>query len=108
MGIDRKIVSVGNVKIGGGERIKIQSMTTTKTSNVEQTVAQIASLEKAGCEIVRVAILDEADALAVRSVTQKISLPLVADIHFSPKLAVTAIENGAAKVRINPGNIGGE
>lgn len=108
MGTDRKIVSVGNVKIGGGERIKIQSMTTTKTSNVEQTVAQIAALEKAGCEIVRVAILDEADALAVRSVTQKISLPLVADIHFSPKLAVTAIENGAAKVRINPGNIGGE
>ncbi|MBQ7924422.1 MAG: flavodoxin-dependent (E)-4-hydroxy-3-methylbut-2-enyl-diphosphate synthase [Clostridia bacterium] len=108
MGISTRLVSVGNVKIGGGERIKIQSMTTTKTSDVDKTVAQIADLERSGCDIVRVAILDEADALAVRAVTEKIALPLVADIHFSPKLAVMAIENGAAKVRINPGNIGGE
>ncbi len=106
--MDRQFVIVGDVKIGGGERIKIQSMTTTKTSDVEKTVAQIAALAAAGCDIVRVAILDEADALAVRAVTDKISLPLVADIHFSPKLAVMAIENGAHKVRINPGNIGGE
>ena len=103
-----KLVNVGGVRLGGGERIKIQSMTTTKTSDVEKTVAQIAALEKAGCEIVRVAVSDEADALAIKQVVSKISLPLVADIHFSPKLAVMAIENGANKVRINPGNIGGE
>ncbi len=103
-----KLVNVGGVKLGGGERIKIQSMTTTKTSDVEKTVAQIAALEKAGCEIVRVAVSDEADAVAVRQVVERIALPLVADIHFSPKLAVMAIENGADKVRINPGNIGGE
>ena len=103
-----KLVDVGGVAIGGGSRVKIQSMTTTKTSDIEKTVAQIAALEKAGCEIIRVAIADEADALAVRSVVDKISIPLVADIHFSPKLAVMAIENGVSKVRINPGNIGGE
>ena len=103
-----KIVSVGGVKIGGGERVKIQSMTTTKTADIESTVAQIAALEKAGCEIVRVAVADEQDAMAIKAVKGKIKLPLVADIHFSPKLAVMAIENGADKVRINPGNIGGE
>ena len=103
-----RLVNVGGVKIGGGESVKIQSMTTTKTSDIERTVAQITALEKAGCEIIRVAVADEADALAVRSVVDKIKIPLVADIHFSPKLAVMAIENGAAKVRINPGNIGGE
>lgn len=101
-------VTVGGVKIGGGARVKIQSMTTTKTADVEKTTAQISALEKAGCEIVRVAISDEADAVALKQVVQQIALPLVADIHFSPKLAVTAIENGADKVRINPGNIGGE
>ncbi len=103
-----KQVSVRGVKIGGGASIKIQSMTTTKTSDVEKTLAQIAALQQAGCEIVRVAVSDEADALAVKSVVEKINIPLVADIHFSPKLAVMAIENGADKVRINPGNIGGE
>lgn len=103
-----KQVSVRGVKIGGGASIKIQSMTTTKTSDVEKTLAQIAALQQAGCEIVRVAVSDEADALAVKSVVGKIKIPLVADIHFSPKLAVMAIESGADKVRINPGNIGGE
>ena len=103
-----KLLTVGGVVLGGGSGIKIQSMTTTKTADVEKTTAQIAALERAGCEIVRVAISDEADALAVRTVKEKISLPLVADIHFSPKLAVMAMENGADKVRINPGNIGGE
>jgi len=103
-----RLVQVGNVKLGGGERVKIQSMTTTKTSDVEKTVAQIGALGNAGCEIVRVAVSDEADAIAVKAVKEKIRLPLVADIHFSPKLAVMAIENGADKVRINPGNIGGE
>ena len=103
-----KLVSVGGVLLGGGERVKIQSMTTTKTADVEKTVSQISALEGAGCEIVRVAVADEADALAVKAVKQQIHVPLVADIHFSPKLAVMAIENGADKVRINPGNIGGE
>ena len=103
-----KLVNVGGVLVGGGERVKIQSMTTTKTSDIAKTVAQITALQNAGCEIVRVAISDEADALALRSVVGQIKIPLVADIHFSPKLAVMAIENGANKVRINPGNIGGE
>lgn len=103
-----KLLTVGGVALGGGSGVKIQSMTTTKTADVEKTVAQILALEKAGCEIVRVAIADETDALAVKSVKEKISIPLVADIHFSPKLAVMAIESGADKVRINPGNIGGE
>ncbi|MBQ4053799.1 MAG: flavodoxin-dependent (E)-4-hydroxy-3-methylbut-2-enyl-diphosphate synthase [Clostridia bacterium] len=103
-----KQVSVRGVKIGGGASIKIQSLTTTKTSDVEKTLAQIAALQQAGCEVVRVAVSDEADALAVKSVVEKINIPLVADIHFSTKLAVMAIENGADKVRINPGNIGGE
>ncbi|MBR2024097.1 MAG: flavodoxin-dependent (E)-4-hydroxy-3-methylbut-2-enyl-diphosphate synthase [Clostridia bacterium] len=103
-----KRVRIGDTVIGGGERIKIQSMTTTKTADVESTIKQIAELEQAGCEIVRVAIADEADAYAVKTVKDKIGIPLVADIHFSPKLAVLAIENGADKVRINPGNIGGE
>ena len=103
-----RLVNVGGVKVGGGESVKIQSMTTTKTADVEKTMAQIAALVTAGCEIVRVAISDEADALAVKEVVEKIRIPLVADIHFSPKLAVMAIENGAHKVRINPGNIGGE
>ena len=103
-----KKVNVGGIWLGGDESIKIQSMTTTKTSDVEKTLAQIAALEKAGCEIVRVAVSDEADACSIKDVVSKIQIPLVADIHFSPKLAVTAIENGAHKVRINPGNIGGE
>ncbi|MBQ8684568.1 MAG: flavodoxin-dependent (E)-4-hydroxy-3-methylbut-2-enyl-diphosphate synthase [Clostridia bacterium] len=103
-----KLVTVGGVPVGGGSAVKIQSMTTTKTADVEKTVAQIAALDKAGCEIVRVAVSDEADAAAVKEVVSKIRLPLVADIHFSPRLAVAAIENGAHKVRINPGNIGGE
>ena len=103
-----KTIHVGGVTLGGGAPIKIQSMTTTKTSDVERTVEQILALTNAGCDIIRVAIADESDALAVKAVKQRISIPLVADIHFSPKLAVMAIENGADKVRINPGNIGGE
>ena len=83
-------------------------MTTTKTADVEKTTAQIRALEEGGCEIVRVAIADETDALALQQVKENIRLPIVADVHFSPKLAVLAIEHGADKVRINPGNIGGE
>lgn len=103
-----KRVLVGGVAIGGGERIKIQSMTTTKTADVEKTLAQIHALENAGCEIVRVAIADEKDAIAVKEVVEKSRVPIVADIHFSHKLAITSIESGVQKVRINPGNIGGE
>ena len=103
-----KSVFVGGVQLGGGSKVKIQSMTTTKTSDVEKTLAEIFALEQAGCEIVRVAVADEADAAAIKFVKEKINLPLVADIHFSPTLAVKSIENGADKVRINPGNIGGE
>ena len=103
-----RLVNVGGVTLGGGAPIRIQSMTTTKTADVEKTVAQIHALERAGCEIIRVAVADEADALAIKAVKSQIKIPLVADIHFSPKLAVMAIESGADKVRINPGNIGGE
>ena len=103
-----KKISVGGVKIGGGESVKIQSMCTTKTSNVESIVSQISALENAGCEIIRVSVLDEEDARAVKNVKSKINIPIVADIHFSSCLAVLAIENGADKVRINPGNIGGD
>lgn len=103
-----KKVKIGSLFVGGQERVKIQSMTTTKTSNVEKTVAQILALENAGCDIVRVAITGSEDACAIREIKERVSVPIVADIHFSPSLAVEAIEAGADKVRINPGNIGGE
>ncbi len=103
-----KKIWVGGVALGGGSSIKIQSMTTTKTADVDATLLQIDELARAGCEIVRGAVADEEDALAVKKVVEKSKIPFVADIHFSPKLAVMAIENGAHKVRINPGNIGGE
>lgn len=103
-----KKVNVGSVIVGGKESVKIQSMCTTKTSDVLATCAQISKLESAGCEIVRVSILDEEDAVAIKKIKENIRIPLVADIHFSALLAVKAIENGCDKVRINPGNIGGE
>ena len=103
-----KKLYVGNVAIGGGERVKIQSMTTVKTADVENAAAQIDALQRAGCDIVRVAVADEKDALAMKALVSAVQLPVVADVHFSYKLAVSAIENGASKVRINPGNIGGE
>ena len=103
-----KQVSVGGCLIGGGANVKIQSMTTTKTADIERTIAQISALKDAGCDVVRVAVADESDAVAIQKIKQQIGMPLVADIHFSSKLAVLAIENGADKVRINPGNIGDE
>lgn len=103
-----KPVNCGGVFIGGGHSVKVQSMCTTKTSDVGGTVAQILALEAAGCDIVRVSVLDDADARAIRAVRDAIHIPLVADIHFSYKLAIAAIENGCDKVRINPGNIGGD
>lgn len=101
-------VDVGGVIVGGGERVKIQSMCTTKTDDINATVSQILSLEKAGCDIIRVSVLDESDAMAIREIKSSIHIPIVADIHFSHRLAIAAIENGCDKVRINPGNIGGE
>lgn len=108
MGKITRRVNVGGVFIGGGERVKIQSMCTSKTDDVQTTVSQILRLEQAGCDIIRVSVLDESDARAVRQIKSRIHIPLVADIHFSHKLAIAAIENGCDKVRINPGNIGGE
>ncbi len=103
-----KKVRIGKSYIGGGESVKIQSMCTVKTSETDDAVRQILSLEDAGCEIIRVSVLDEADAKAIKNIKDKIHIPLVADIHFSYKLALSAIENGCDKVRINPGNIGSE
>ena len=104
----RKQVQVGNIKIGGGAPISIQSMTNTDTKDVEATVNQIERLQDAGCDIVRLAILDMEAAKAFGEIKKKVSAPLVADIHFDYKLALAAIENGADKIRINPGNIGSE
>lgn len=101
----RKIM-VGNVQIGGQNRVVIQSMCNTKTKDVDETVKQILELEKAGCEIIRIACLDIEDAKAIRQIKEKIHIPIVADIHFDYKIALQAIESGVDKVRINPGNIG--
>ena len=101
-----KVVQIGNVKIGGGNPIAIQSMTNTKTEDVDATVAQIHALEKAGCEIIRCAVPTIEAAEALGKIKKQIHIPLVADIHFDYRLAIAAIENGADKIRINPGNIG--
>lgn len=101
----RKIM-VGNVRIGGENRVSIQSMCNTKTKDIEATVKQILDLEKAGCEIIRVACLDLEDAKAIKQIKEQIHIPIVADIHFDYKIALEAINSGVDKVRINPGNIG--
>lgn len=99
-------VQIGDVCIGGGEKIAIQSMTNTKTEDVEACVAQILRLEKAGCDIIRVAVPTMEAAESISKIKKQIHIPLVADIHFDYRLAIAAIENGADKIRINPGNIG--
>ena len=101
-----KIVQIGDRFIGGGNQVLIQSMTNTKTEDVKATVAQIKELTQAGCEIIRCAVPTMEAALALRRIKEQITIPLVADIHFDYKLAIAAIENGADKIRINPGNIG--
>lgn len=101
-----RTVRIGDVAIGGDNPIRIQSMCNTKTDNVEATVAQIRALAAAGCEIIRVAVPNEAAASALKDIRRQIKLPLVADIHFDYRLALAAMENGADKIRINPGNIG--
>ncbi|XCP87120.1 flavodoxin-dependent (E)-4-hydroxy-3-methylbut-2-enyl-diphosphate synthase [Roseburia hominis] len=105
---DTKVVQIGSVKIGGGNPVAIQSMTNTKTEDVEATVAQILVLEKVGCEIIRCAVPTMEAAAALKEIKKQIHIPLVADIHFDYRLAIAAIENGADKIRINPGNIGSE
>ncbi len=101
-------ISIGGVKIGAGHPIAIQSMTNTKTEHVVDTVEQIQKLTQAGCDIVRVAVPTMEAAKAVSEIKKQIKIPLVADIHFDYKLAIVAVENGADKIRINPGNIGSE
>ena len=99
---------VGNVAIGGQDKVVIQSMCNTKTKDIEATVKQILALEKIGCEIIRVACLDKEDAKAIREIKKQIHIPIVADIHFDYLIALEAIEAGVDKIRINPGNIGSE
>lgn len=105
---DTRQIKIGNLDFGGSETVTVQSMTTTKTKNIDATVAQIKALTVAGCDIVRVACLDEADAMAIKKIRAQIRIPLVADIHFDYRLALLAIENGIDKIRLNPGNIGND
>ena len=97
---------VGHITMGGNNHVIIQSMCNTKTKDIQATVQQIHALEKAGCEMVRVAIFDQEDAYAIQDIKKQIRIPLIADIHFDYRLALLAIENGIDKIRINPGNIG--
>lgn len=105
---ETKKIQIGNVPIGGGSPVAIQSMTNTRTEDVRATVEQILQLESAGCEIVRCAVPTMEAACALGDIKRHIHIPLVADIHFDYRLAIGAIENGADKIRINPGNIGGQ
>ena len=102
---ETRIVKVGNRYLGGDNPILIQSMTNTKTKDVEATIKQINELEKLGCEIIRVAVLDKEDAYSISKIKAGINIPLVADIHFDPELAIIAIKEGVDKIRLNPGNI---
>lgn len=101
-----KVIKIGDRVIGGGNPVLIQSMTNTPTEDVEKTVAQIKRLEKAGCEIIRCTVPTMEAAKAVAEIKKQITIPLVADIHFDYRMAIAAMENGADKIRINPGNIG--
>ena len=101
-----KKIRIGDRVIGGGSPILIQSMTNTRTEDVEKTTEQILRLEAAGCEIIRCTVPNREAAEAIREIKKRIHIPLVADIHFDYKMAIAAMENGADKIRINPGNIG--
>ena len=101
-----KKITIGNITIGGGSPVAIQSMTNTRTEDVKETVSQILALERAGCEIIRCAVPTYEAAEAISEIKKQIHIPLVADIHFDYRLAIAAIEHGADKIRINPGNIG--
>lgn len=101
-------INVGGVQIGGQNKVVIQSMTNTKTKDVQATVKQIKELEEAGCDIVRVAILELEDAKAIKEIKKEINIPIVSDIHFNPDFAIAAINSGTDKIRLNPGNIENE
>lgn len=103
---NKKEIKIGNVIIGGNHPVAIQSMTNTPTKDINKTVKQILALENVGCMIVRVAVLDEEDAISIKEIKKHINIPIVADIHFDYRLAIKAIKSGADKIRINPGNIG--
>lgn len=104
--LETRLVKIGNTSIGHSNNVKIQSMCNIKTSKFEEVIKQILELEKLGCDIIRVSVMDESDALAISKIKKAIHIPLVADIHFDYRLALKAIENGVDKIRINPGNIG--
>lgn len=104
--LETRPVVVKNLTIGHSRDVKIQSMCNIKTSNYQEVIKQILDLESLGCDLIRVSIMDEEDALAIKFIKEKIHIPLVADIHFDYRLALLAIENGVDKIRINPGNIG--
>lgn len=106
MAKNTRVIHIGDRVIGGGNPILIQSMTNTRTEDVEATVSQIRKLTKAGCEIIRCTVPTMEAALALKEIKKQISIPLVADIHFDYRMAIAAMENGADKIRINPGNIG--
>ncbi|SHG57056.1 4-hydroxy-3-methylbut-2-en-1-yl diphosphate synthase [Thermosyntropha lipolytica DSM 11003] len=101
-----RVINIGSVKVGGDNPVVVQSMTNTDTRDIQATIKQIQALEKAGCEIVRVAVVDEEAARAIAEIKKQISIPLVADIHFNYRLALKSVEAGADGLRINPGNIG--
>ena len=101
-----RTINVGNVPIGGGNPISIQTMTTTLTHDVDATLAQVERCAEAGAHIVRVAVAEEKDAKALRAIVQRSPVPIVSDIHFTYRYALDAVDAGVAKVRINPGNIG--
>ena len=103
--LETRPIKVGNIQIGGQNKVIIQSMTNTKTKDIDATVKQILTLEKVGCEIIRVAVLDLQDAQAIAEIKKQIHIPLVADIHFNGDFAIAAIKAGADKVRLNPGNL---
>lgn len=103
-----KTVKIGSCLLGGGRKIAVQSMANIKTSKVSQVTEQIKRLEKLGCDIIRLSVKDEEDVLALKAIKQSVKIPMVADIHFDYRLAIGAIEQGVDKIRINPGNIGGE
>lgn len=103
-----KQITIGNVKIGGDAPVSVQSMCNTDTRDVEKTICQIKELQEAGCELVRVAVLNKDAAAAIKEIKKKIEIPLIADIHFDYRLALQCIENGIDALRLNPGNIGKE
>ena len=103
--INTKAIKIKDIWLGGNNHIYLQSMTTTKTSDILKTLEQIKALEKAGAELIRVAVLDLADAKALGQIKKNMTVPLVADIHFDYKLALEALNQGVDKLRLNPGNI---